>query len=118
VYDIEILDDDVSVSSTADRSKFAPAGIAGGKDALGMETKIIKDQEEYAPPLNPKFQITLSHGDRVIRNSPGGGGHGPPSKREKDRILADLNKGYITPEHARKYYDVDVSQTENGFKID
>ena len=34
----------------------------------------------------------------------GGGGYGPPAKRDRQAVLDDLREGYITEAHARKHY--------------
>ena len=34
----------------------------------------------------------------------GGGGYGPPSERDPEAVRRDLEEGYISEEHARRYY--------------
>ena len=46
----------------------------------------------------------LGPGDRPTIQYAGGGGYGPPDRRERDRVLSDLRHGYITERAAREVY--------------
>ena len=49
----------------------------------------------------------------------GGGGFGHPFEREIERVLADLDNDYVTPEQAEKLYGVIASRQGRGrFEVD
>ena len=50
----------------------------------------------------------LQPGDRVILETGGGGGWGPPEERAMERIQRDLDRGYITAAGAVRDYGVRV----------
>ena len=54
--------------------------------------------EGIAPSSSPN--VTFHEGDVVRLRLPGGGGHGDPARRRRERIEADLKAGYVTPEGA------------------
>jgi N-methylhydantoinase B len=55
------------------------------------------------PPLQ------FNPGDEIKMLLPGGGGFGPVSERERERILHDLEMGYITAQGAREGYGLELS---------
>jgi N-methylhydantoinase B len=44
----------------------------------------------------------------VTLELPGGGGYGPPARREPARVLADVRDGYVSIEQARAAYAVAI----------
>jgi N-methylhydantoinase B len=54
--------------------------------------------------IHPKARSTLKPGDRLTIHYAGGGGYGPPERRDRDRVLSDLRHGYITERAARETY--------------
>ncbi len=110
-YEIEVLADHAVVSVLADRGDHAPPGIAGGKPARGTRFFIVRDGARDVPPLRTKAQNqSLESGDRVHLESPGGGGYGPPAERQPQRVIDDVNKGYISRERAIEEYGLDESE--------
>ncbi|MDB5809885.1 MAG: 5-oxoprolinase [Betaproteobacteria bacterium] len=43
-------------------------------------------------------------GDRVVVETPGGGGIGEPKKRPRDKIARDVNYGLVSIEEAQNIY--------------
>jgi N-methylhydantoinase B len=58
----------------SDRRRFAPYGLAGGSDGQPGCARVITAQGNYM--LGSKESITLMAGDRVVIETPGGGGFG------------------------------------------
>ena len=48
--------------------------------------------------------MTFQEGDVVRLRLLGGGGHGDPARRRRERIEANLKAGYVTQEGARRDY--------------
>ena len=46
-------------------------------------------------------------GDRVVVETPGGGGIGDPKQRPRDKVARDVEYGIVTAEAAEKLYGYD-----------
>jgi N-methylhydantoinase B len=49
---------------------------------------------------------------------PGGGGYGPPSARDPERVLADVREGYVSIEQARREYRVAIDPVTWSVRVD
>jgi N-methylhydantoinase B len=74
IREIELLAD-ARVSLLADRRKFAPYGLAGGGEGKKGRAELIEDGGKRRK-LPGKFSIRAKRGDRILIETPGGGGHG------------------------------------------
>ena len=63
------------------------------------------------PVLPSKGEFTLAPGDRLIFQTPGGGGYGAPLTRNADAVAADVRRGLVSPAAARDLYGVVVDAT-------
>ena len=69
---------EATVSLQTERRKIAPWGIKGGEDAkTGVNTLIRKDGRKERLPGKITFKI--NPGDKIIIETPGGGGYGHPN---------------------------------------
>ena len=87
----------------AERVRLRPWGLKGGGEAAPGNHYVIR-QDGRIETLPSKATVKLEPGDEVYINTPGGGGYGPPSKRDIDMIKNDLDEGKITIEYVKKYY--------------
>ena len=94
----------------SDRASVPPAGLRGGKP--GGPSRFVlhpgTDREEVMPS---SCRLSLDAGTAFSVQGAGGGGYGDPSERSPDRIVRDLEEGYVTPEGARRDYGVDPDAT-------
>ena len=94
------LDEDLSLSAAAfERLKSGPAGRQGGQSGAPGRVTIsdgtrIVDKGLYKIPA----------GERVILETPGGGGFGNPAERDKQAVARDLANGLISKEAALAIY--------------
>jgi N-methylhydantoinase B/oxoprolinase/acetone carboxylase alpha subunit len=51
--------------------------------------------------------VTLRAGDQVKILMPGGGGYGPPSRRDRALVRRDVQEGFVSEEAARTIYGLD-----------
>jgi N-methylhydantoinase B len=56
--------------------------------------------------LPPYGLVLLEDGECIVSVSPGGGGYGPPSERDEDRVAADVREGWISRARAQEIYRV------------
>ena len=87
----------------ADRRKFRPWGLEGGGEAEGSHCWVIKADGSQTE-LPTKVFTELNKGDRLLVQTPGGGGWGVPAEREPALVQRDLSDELITAEHAAKFY--------------
>jgi N-methylhydantoinase B len=88
----------------ADRDRSGPWGALGGHDAGVAEYVLIHDGVETR--LGSKSTTELRAGDIVSVRSCGGGGYGPPKKRDPQSVLRDVLEGKVSLERARDEYCV------------
>lgn len=80
----------VFVSSRMDRIDHPPEPLAGG--APGAPAGIWRNGSE---PFPSKGRAELKAGETLVIHSPGGGGYGPPERRDPARLAADRREGLI-----------------------
>jgi N-methylhydantoinase B len=76
VREVELLTD-ATVSLLSDRRRLAPYGLQGGEDGRKGQTSLKTGHGKKR--LGGKFTIHVKAGDRILIETPGGGGYGPES---------------------------------------
>ena len=86
-----------------ERMRSAPFGLRGGKaGAAAVVTLTTPDGKTR--PLPSKGASAAPAGSVVDMITPGSGGFGPASERDRGLIEDDLLNGYVTPEAVRRAY--------------
>ena len=102
--DIRVLGHSSEFSVKADRQKMPPWGLFGGKPGLPGQIIMNPDTSE-AVVIDSKKSGTPRKENGVLRcRMPGAGGYGDPLERERDKVIYDLEEGYISPESAVRDY--------------
>jgi N-methylhydantoinase B len=73
---LEVLTDDATASLLTERREHRPWGLAGGGDGATGRNVLVRGGVEE--PLPAKVTVALRRHDRIVVETPGGGGHGPP----------------------------------------
>ncbi len=89
----------ITGSSRMDRVTHPPRGLSGGGDADTAGIWLDGDK-----PFPPKGRGEVGAGQFLSIHSPGGGGFGPPQKRDAGKIKRDLAEGLISAEAATRQY--------------
>lgn len=77
-----------------DKTRFAPRGVAGGKDGSASRFVLYPGREdERRMPANCK--VELQAGDRFRIEGAGGGGYGDPRQRAPEARKRDEEDGYV-----------------------
>ena len=71
---LEVVADDVTASLVTERRVRGPWGLAGGGDGAPGRNALVRDGEEVELPA--KTTLRLQRGDRLVVETPGGGGWG------------------------------------------
>jgi N-methylhydantoinase B len=92
-----------TISALFDRVKNPPRGRDGGKAGRTGRLYLGSGRE-----LKGKGQQPVPSGDRLVMETPGGGGYGDPLARDARQVALDVRDGLVTAEAAREAYGVVV----------
>jgi len=97
----------VGVHFYPDRARYPAPGLLGGQP--GAPARVQLNGQTLSPddPVYREGYLALRDGDLFTFDLPGGGGVGDPRQREPERVRADLERGWVTPEAARTVYGVE-----------
>ena len=95
------LGERTTVSIGSDRRKFTPWGLDGGQAAQGAHCWVISPDGRRRQ-LPTKVHAVLEEGDRLLTQTPGGGGWGDPQKRDPEAIARDREDGLASQKQAEK----------------
>lgn len=91
------------ISIHDDRWLTSPWGVNGGKPGQ-RSTKLLVRTDGSEENLPSKCdRVEVNPGDILHFNTWGGGGWGDPAKRPAETVLADVKRGLVTAEGARRY---------------
>ncbi|HEX9880499.1 MAG TPA: hydantoinase B/oxoprolinase family protein [Candidatus Binatia bacterium] len=101
----EVLGDAVLTLRLGHQFKFSGWGVLGGKPPPTVRAYLNPDTDR-GRPLRPLETVNLNAGDRFRVEMPGGGGYGDPLLREPEKVLQDVQDGYVSLEAAEHVYGV------------
>ena len=84
-----------------DRTGNPAQGLLGGAAGAAGALRLSDGGRPH-----PKSHYVLQPGQRVILELPGGGGYGPALRREPERVLRDVQGGYVSISAAKHEYGV------------
>jgi len=100
-------------------------GVFGGYPGCTIEFSLFRGSNHggntaFPDTVDPDVETdevtwgnhSIGFDDALYVRAPGSGGYGDPLSRDPDRVRADVARGAVTPETARRVYGVPV--TENG----
>jgi N-methylhydantoinase B len=94
------VESSVRLSGRKENGNFPVSGRRKGKAGRGYGLVINGTEVDHG------ISRTLQPGDRVLFKLSGGGGYGDPMTREPERVLTDVEEGYVTLEAAKNDYGV------------
>ncbi len=86
-----------------ERIKNPPLGLRGGLAGAAADLVINGTIRPH-----PKKGYILQPGDTVRIRANGGGGYGPPIRRDPEKVLADVLDDYVSIEQAERVYGVAI----------
>lgn len=108
--DYKFLDHDATFSILADRDREGPAGLFGGMP--GQRAEYIVNPDGEAMPAGAKATLQVGDGTVISYRTCGGGGYGPPSRRDPERVLTDVRDQKVSVERARRIYRVAINTSD------
>ena len=109
-----LLEEEATLQVRADRQRFRPFGLFGGKP--GTPSKNVLRRNGEVTTLPAKFTMTMRRGDVLHHVQPGAGGLGDPFERDPERVLADVQNEKVSVEAARRDYGVVIDTV--SWKVD
>ncbi|MBZ2168607.1 hydantoinase B/oxoprolinase family protein [Marinobacter sp. F4216] len=94
---------DGEISIHDDRWLTYPWGVNGGAPGQRSRKELIKVNGERRILPSKCDHVKVEKGDLVIFDTWGGGGWGDPLQRATDQVAADVRKGLVSVEGARRY---------------
>ncbi len=101
----EVLAEAMRLSVRSSKHVIPPQGHAGGEPGRCGDALVNPDADATRLAARAS-DITLSRGDVVRLDTPGGGGVGDPLARDPAAVLTDVLDGYVTPAAAEAVYGV------------
>jgi N-methylhydantoinase B len=92
-----------------DHGRVGPPGVFGGDPGMPNKIEIEINGRRSTPlHLSKDQDVLLREGDSITVRTPGGGGFGDPSKRDRELILRDLRRGYYDRQSIRDLFRVEI----------
>jgi len=98
-----LLLEDAVVVRRADRGRFPPRGVAGGREG-GRNRFVLNPGTEREQEVATQGRYELAKGDAFDLQSAGGGGYGDPKKRDRAALARDIAEGYVSRAAAERDY--------------
>ena len=117
---------EINVSAVFERMKVRPWGLFGGGHANNSAILVKKKgddrfrtfSEVYGSVSPSKFvNCVVEPGDQVLIQSPGGGGFGEITSRDIEKVLYDVEQGFISERAAREVYKVAVERPNGRYVV-
>jgi len=91
---------------SVERLKFPALGRAGGRPGAPGRIRLEgTGREGTGKDIPGKGELRVEPGQRLIFETPGGGGFGPPAARDAQALNRDLEQGLVSAEGAKLYHD-------------
>lgn len=98
---------DMTAVYAADATTFPPKGVLGGHPAAASQSrKVMPDGSKVDLPSFS--EEVCRDGEKLEFFACGGGGYGGPASRDPARVIASLNRGWLSLEKAREVYRVEA----------
>jgi N-methylhydantoinase B len=109
---VELLED-AFLTSTLERTKTPPVGLAGGL-AGRASSGVLRYPDGTQRTVAKATGLPIPKGTLFELRCAGGGGFGPPSARAPELVQADVREGYVSQAHARAHYPHAFDEAMNG----
>lgn len=97
---------------TVDRVKFPARGCFGGRDGACGHIALASGQR-----LRGKGKQQIPAGERLVFQTPGGGGYGDPRKRPPELVARDYAAGLISKRALKRDYGVGLNRDGSVDKV-
>lgn len=102
--DYTFVHHEASFTILADRDRWGPRGLFGGKS--GLKASYLHTSGTQTRELGSKTTIELNPGEEISYRTSGGGGYGSPCDRDPQHVLWDVRNGKISAQRAQEIYRI------------
>ncbi len=102
--DWKFRDHESTLTIFSDSRKFPPWGLFGG--GSGAPSKYILNPGGETKELPSKITLRLPPDSVISYRTPGGGGYGPATDRDPEKVLTDVIESKVSLQRAREIYGV------------
>jgi N-methylhydantoinase B len=95
--------EDCYLTSALARTRLLPWGLGGGRPGR-PNGLIVEYPDGDAASYDLRTRIAIPKDAVVHLRTGSGGGYGDPAERRPEQVRTDLADGYITREHAQRWY--------------
>jgi N-methylhydantoinase B len=104
-YEVRLLRGDAQAAVFMNNGVYGPWGADGGTPGAVTQVSFVVKGEQFSPPLLTKLDgVRFSPGDRLIVDTPGGGGWGSPRDRPAESLEVDFAEGYLSADALLELY--------------
>lgn len=93
-------DEDFLVFLSVERIRHAALGRHGGGNGAKGRIRVMPEGRD----LPGKGEVRVRTGERLLFETPGGGGFGPATSRASEALARDIEAGLVSPEAAQTIY--------------
>ncbi|OED39333.1 methylhydantoinase [Chromatiales bacterium (ex Bugula neritina AB1)] len=97
------VDHDCVFNGAGERFRHEPWGLFGGQPGATGQF-LLRDLTGERRLDDKPGEVAITPEDRIIVETPGAGGYGPPGQRDPDLVERDQHSGKFTEEYIRKHY--------------
>jgi N-methylhydantoinase B len=95
--------EDLNITAVIERTKNAAPGLVGGGEGRANGATLVYEDGRRVE-IAKDTRVPLPKGTLVELRCGGGGGFGDPAERDPAAVLTDVREGYVSEEHARRWY--------------
>ena len=98
---------DMTVAYVSD-GNFNPAKGTRGGGTGAPSSQFRRRADGSLEPVGNCAEVVIKPDEAMVSYSCGGGGYGPPHERAVERVVHDVNEGWVTPARAEEVYAVAI----------
>ena len=104
------FDGDGELLTVAKKTKTRPWALLGGGEPEPNAMTVFPGTERECRVGTRRTAVRA--GDRFSVVTAGGGGHGDPRERRRERVREDVREGYVSAQAASEVYGVALAEEE------
>jgi N-methylhydantoinase B len=103
------VDHDCVFNGAGERFSYQPWGLFGG-EAGGSGQFLIRDTEGERRLVDKPDKVQVAVDTRIVIETPGAGGYGPPAERSAEAVARDLESGKFSPAYIERHFKMEKSE--------
>ncbi|WBL16810.1 MULTISPECIES: hydantoinase B/oxoprolinase family protein [Sutcliffiella] len=108
IREIEMLEDQLTLTTRGDGETTNPKGFYGGLDGRPGQKILNRGTENEQRLYGKTTSLIVNKGDILYFETPGSGGYGSPKNRPKEKVIQDYKDGYISAKAMKEVYNLEI----------